>query len=746
MLSRLNPRPAQLDILEYTNGRMGISAVPGSGKTHTLSALAATLLVKERLRPDQEVLIVTLVNSAVRNFSQRIAWFIEGEGLIPDIGYRVRTLHGLAHDILMERPDLAGLSDRFQIIDEREAGHILDDAAINWLKTHPEFYDLYLSPEIDSYKRNRVEGDLTRLVSSTAGAFIRIAKDQQTTSVQIKQQLAGLHQPPLLLQMGSDIYEDYQRALAYRSAVDFDDLIRLALGSLQSDSEFLLRLRDRWPFILEDEAQDSSRLQEEILTLLTGPDGNWVRVGDPNQAIYETFTTASPHYLLDFMNQPDVQSLSLPNSGRSTQSIMDLANYLIDWVSTQDIQPALREALTGPHIQPSPPGDPQPNPADFPGGIFLSHIKYDPDKEVDAVALSVRRWLPEHPNETVAILTPRNERGDKIVAALKEAGIEPIELLRSTQSTRQTAELLSAILHYLDEPATTQRLIAVYRLLRRKEEEQKETAPLIQAVARILRSITHLEEYLAPHPDLDWLSEASGDELPEKVQSELESLRSLIQPWQKATTLPIDQLLLTIAQDIFEKPSDLALAHKLALLLETQAQNHPDWRLPEFIVELNTIAHNERKFLGFAEEDTGFDPDEYRGKVVVATIHKAKGLEWDRVYLMSVNNYDFPALDPYDTYFSEKWYVRNQLNLEAETLSLLNGLIHNDPGLLNMEEGTATLVSREAYVQERLRLLYVGITRARRELLVTWNTGKRGTAIPALPLLELQRYWENNHE
>ena len=746
MLSRLDPRPAQIDILEYTHGRMGISAVPGSGKTHTLSALAATLLVEERLRPDQEVLVVTLVNSAVRNFSQRIAWFIDGEGLIPDIGYRVRTLHGLAHDILMERPDLAGLSDHFQIIDEREADQILDDAAANWLKTHPEFYDLYLNPEIDSNKRHKIEQDFTRLISNSARAFIRIAKDQQITSPQIRQQLAGLAHPPLLLQMGADIYEDYQRALAYRSAVDFDDLIRLALGALQTDPDFLLRLRDRWPYILEDEAQDSSRLQEEILTLLTGPEGNWVRVGDPNQAIYETFTTANPRYLLDFMNKPGVRSLSLPNSGRSTQSIIDLANYLIDWVSMQDTHPALKYALTGPHIQPSPLGDPQPNPTNFPDGIFLSHIKYDPDKEVEAVVKSVRRWLPDHPNETAAILTPRNERGDKVVAALKEAGIKPIELLRSTLSTRQTAELLASILHYLDEPATTQRLIAVYHLLRRPEEEQKETAPLIQAVAKILRSCTHLEDYLAPHPDLDWLAEVSLDELPEPIQNELETLRNLILPWQKATTLPIDQLLLTIAQDIFSKPSDLALSHKLALLLETISQNHPEWRLPEFIIELNTIAHNERKFLGFAEEDTGFDPDEHRGKVVVATIHKAKGLEWDRVYLMSVNNYDFPALDPYDTYFSEKWFIRNQLNLEAETLSLLNGLIRNDPAALNLEEGVATLIGREAYVQERLRLLFVGITRARRELVGTWNTGKRGTAIPALPLLELQRYWENIHE
>ncbi len=71
-----------------------------------------------------------------------------------------------------------------------------------------------------------------------------------------------------LAQLGCDIYTDYQRALAYRGAVDFDDLIRLALTLLQNDEEYLERLRFRYPFILEDEAQDSSQTQQQILGLL----------------------------------------------------------------------------------------------------------------------------------------------------------------------------------------------------------------------------------------------------------------------------------------------------------------------------------------------------------------------------------------------------------------------------------------------------------------------------------------------
>ena len=161
---------------------------------------------------------------------------------------------------------------------------------------------------------------------------------------------------------------------------------------------------------------------------------------------------------------------------------------------------------------------------------------------------------------------------------------------------------------------------------------------------------------------------------------------------------------------------------------------------------MDRIARNERKFIGFSEEDTGFDPEQHKGKVVVATIHKAKGLEWDRVYLLSVNNYDFPSLDNYESWISEKWFVRDQLNLEAETLALLKALLQEDEVGLNLEEGEASRQARMDYAAERLRLLYVGITRARRELMITWNTGRKGTCFPSTPLLIMTDYLEANSD
>ena len=284
------PRPKQRDILAYSGGRMGISAVPGSGKTQILSLLAAQIIASGSLEDDQEVLVVTLVNSAVDNFSIRVGDLVQEMGLLPNLGYRVRTLHGLAHDIVRERPDLLGLADNFQIIDERIANQIRRDAAQAWLKSNPDAMETYLNPTVEESKLDWVRREhIPNKISEVALAFIRYAKDRQLTPQKIAASLENLPLPLHLAQMCAEIYQSYQQALIYRGALDFDDLIRLALQALTLDESYLERLRHRWPYILEDEAQDSSKLQEEILETLSASFGNWVRVGDPNQAIFETF-------------------------------------------------------------------------------------------------------------------------------------------------------------------------------------------------------------------------------------------------------------------------------------------------------------------------------------------------------------------------------------------------------------------------------------------------------------------------
>jgi DNA helicase-2/ATP-dependent DNA helicase PcrA len=736
------PRPSQSEILAYRGGKMGISAVPGSGKTHTLSALAAGIITRGELGVEQEVLIVTLVNSAVDNFSSRISGFIQERGLLPHIGYRVRTLHGLAHDIVREKPAAVGLEERFSIIDEREADFIRKEAAQAWLQAHPYGLDDYLDPEMEESKRDWVRrGQLPELVESLSLGFIRSAKDRRLTPENLRRLLDELPAALPLAEMGWEIYANYQRALAYRGAVDFDDLIRLSLRLLELDAEYLERLRYRWPYILEDEAQDSSMLQEQILRLLAGPQGNWVRVGDPNQAIFETFTTASPRYLREFIAHEAEFRRELPDSGRSQQSIINLANWLIDWVNGEHPASSARDSLTIPYIRPAPEGDPQPNPPDDSTGIRLIGRKFTPEEETNAVVDSLEKWLPEHKDWTVAVLVPRNQRGADVIEALKRRRIDYIEFLASTSSTRAAVGALGNVVNYLADPQSANKLARVYQVWRRDwragETEQHAT---YKHIPELLRKCREVESFIAPRPDWDWLANIAASET-EEITLELRAFREVVRRWQGTTLLPIDQMILTLAQDLFTEVSDLALAHKLALVLRQAADDHGDWRLPELTGELGVIARNERRFIGFSSDESGFSPEQHKGKVVVTTMHKAKGLEWDRVYLLSVNNYDFPSLQPYDRYISEKWFVRNGLNLEAEALAQLESLETNSEYKW-YAEGAATQQARLDYVKERLRLFYVGITRAKRELVITWNSGRTGEQTQAIPFATLMGWWE----
>lgn len=750
------PRPSQQRILDYCRQegrlRVGVSAVPGSGKTHILAYLAAELI--PRVADDQEVLVVTLVNAAVDNFRRRIDGFVARHGLLPGFNYRVCTLHSLAHEIVKQRPGLVGLAPDFDIVDERAALAILSDVVDGWLSQNTSFVDHYLLPTLDEkFVQQLRRTQVKDLALSIAQTFIKRAKDRRLTPLQLEGWLRDYAYDLPLARLGVDVYREYQARLA-RTGVDFDDLIRLAAQAIDLDPDFLARLRYKWPFILEDEAQDSSRLQEQVLRALAGMDGPggdegesrlWVRVGDPNQAIYQTFTTANPEHLRNFLQEDGVRGEPMPEAGRSTASIIRLANFLIDWTMAEHPSVAARGALSLPHIEPTPPGDPQPNPPDRPEGIHLSAEKFSPRKEVETVVRSVKRWLKANPQGTVAVLVARNSKGIDVANALRRADVPYVELLNSTAATRSTAGVLGNALQHLVAPTQPKQLATLFRAWQRDAWDLEDLQPVLKRAEQALAQQSLPETYLWPRPGEDWLEEDEAVAGDSELLDYLARFREMLRRWHQAAaeSVPIDQLILLLAQDLFTattSAADLALAHKFAVVMRRDSRDNPDWRLPQFTAQLAEIARNERRFLGFDEEDLGFEPPP--GQVTVATMHKAKGLEWDRVYLVGVNNYNFPSGQPHDDYFSEKWFVRDSLNLEAEALAQLAALESGD----DYFEGDATHDARLDLVQERLRLLYVGLTRARQELVVTWNTGRqardKAPNQAAAPLIALDTFWQ----
>ena len=143
-MNDLQLRPAQQKILEYENGRLAISAVPGSGKTFTLSLLAAKLIGNGRIDPNQQqILIVTYLNSSVDNFKARIRQRLEANEL-PDIGYTVRTLHSLALEIV--RSADSGLTD--------ESGRVVLEGPADDLKNNEDVREFYLGLTLEGKRKS----------------------------------------------------------------------------------------------------------------------------------------------------------------------------------------------------------------------------------------------------------------------------------------------------------------------------------------------------------------------------------------------------------------------------------------------------------------------------------------------------------------------------------------------------------------------------------------------------------------
>lgn len=736
-------RPSQQEIMTYRSGLMGISAVPGSGKTWTLSQLAVKLILSTELEPDQEILVVTFSNSAADNFSNRIGEKLRANGLIEGFGYRVRTLHGLANDIIHERPELVGLSNEFGIIDESESNEIMKDLVNQAMENHFDFLTSLISEDINEKKRESIiKSDFPDFLLNLARNWIKTVKDKQVTINQLEEWIAEPDTNPLM-SICLVIYRGYQAALNYRGSIDFDDLIRYALECLRLDPDLHKQLHYRWPYILEDESQDSSKLQQEILTTLVGDNGNWVRVGDPNQAIYESFTTADPNLLKMFVSREDVRSVDLPVSGRSAQNIIDLANALIDWVQTAHPNFGIRDALSPPFIQPTPPGDPQLNPAEIPGNINIVNRTMTSDQELVFLGKEVKRWLKDHPNSSVAILTFLNKRASEIVNYLKAEKIEVSDvLLKVPEPTRLSAGAIVLILKSLFDPLNPGHLARCFEVFYRQYQENPDLYRVLKSTSSFIRELENTEDYLYP-AQKDWLQDMEDEELNLDSVEMLKAFRQALKRWHAALILPLDQLVLVVSQDLNLENAELAIVHKLSGFIKSLLENNPLWSELDVMNELIGISKNNRGFATFSQKEDGFDPDDFRGKVIVATAHKSKGLEWDKVFLSSANNYDYPAGAEGEGYVSEKWFIADRRNLEAEILYDLESMRVQHAGGI-MLRSFDKQNSRDDVARERLRLFYVGITRAKQSLTISWNTGTNNNKRASLPFLYLSSLVNNN--
>jgi DNA helicase-2/ATP-dependent DNA helicase PcrA len=428
--------------------------------------------------------------------------------------------------------------------------------------------------------------------------------------------------------MLAGIYSRYQTALARQGGLDYDDLIWTAADRLEHEPDLAQALRRRWPYVLEDEAQDSVPLQEILLEQLTGPTGNWVRVGDPNQAITSTFTAAHPRFFSRFLDRPDVVARTLPNSGRSAPLIIGAANALLNWTIDNHPVPEVRaDAFRRQDILPAPPGDAQPNPPDSEAAARIRVYRHREEDELPAVARLAWEYAQEKPDQTLAILVPTHQVGFAIARHLDGLNADYDNLLRGSGREREVAAALHAVLAVLANPLDTRALQSAHSGL----SELRETGPLYEVspgdneeTARfraLLRSVYRPEALLFPREDEEIAAALPTGVATEEDVARLERLADFLRANFDLRALPIDDLALALADTLFlgargqgpgvrdesssagtwnlapgtsspQEPAelDLAIAYQIAAQLRLWREAQPEWRLPELVAQLQMVA------------------------------------------------------------------------------------------------------------------------------------------------------------
>ncbi|MCB8920676.1 MAG: ATP-dependent helicase [Ardenticatenaceae bacterium] len=751
----MNLRPAQEAILEYENGRLAISAVPGSGKTFTLSLLAAQLIGDGRIQPDsQQILIVTYLNASVDTFKARIRKRLTELELSTERGFDVRTLHSLALEIV--RQANGGDSEATAVLDDVQSSHYLALSVDQWIEDNREQWLQFLddaSPQKQARWRD--------ITSRTARTFIRVAKNERYRPEEILQRSMGAGgqggrgaeenspllpgSPAPLLSMLAGIYGRYQTLLTRQAALDFDDLIWQAVDLLEQRPDLAAQLRQRWPYVLEDEAQDSVPLQEILLETLTGEAANWVRVGDPNQAITSTFTAAHPRFFNAFSDRRDVLSLPLPNSGRCAPLIMGAANTLLDWVIDKHPVPEVRRhTFRRQAILPTPPGDAQPNPPDSEAAVRIKVYKHREDEELPAIAQLAAKYARERADHTLAILVPTNQIGYDLAERLDDLEISYDNLLRGGGREREIAAAMYAILAVLADPLDTRAIVAAHASLHELGHPAA-TGPVenLDRFHTVLRSVYQPEALLFPWDEAQWQAALPAGVLPEDDWPHVARLCDFLRRMFALRELPIDDLALTLGDELFAwsqdvHETDLAIAYQIATLMRGWRDMQPHWRLPELAAELADVADGRRRLPITTPADLGYEPEP--GRITLTTQHSAKGLEWDAVFLVGIDGFwipgslDAPFLGVHDFLGGDP---------TAEAAAQLRYLMAGESGLYTGR--TATESAHIDIISERLRLLYVGVTRARRYLHLsrsraTRQYNKEREAEPATVLGVLYQY------
>lgn len=626
---KITPRDDQKPVLDYKKGSMAISAVPGAGKTTILLALIIKLI--ERGVIPTNIFVLTYMDSAARNFRERIKNMCPNTTLLPNIS----TIHGLALKIIKENSnsERLNLSADFDICDDTQRMRIIKGITGKFTKTEADEFDRAISV------LKLQEGDISKPSSDKK------------------------------IEKFKTFFKEYQAQLREANLIDYDDILIMSVKLLENNPDILEYYQNICEYIIEDEAQDSSGVQQRLIGLLSGKHKNLIRCGDINQAITTTFSNADVEGFRRFIAEADT-TVEMNHSQRCTQDVMTLANNLVNFGNE-----ILPKAFFTSYMQ----GVTGKNPVSE--NAIFSRVFENAFAERNFVLKEIKNILTRNKNATIGILLRNNYQVASWAGFINDAGLKSITRSESL-GQKGVFNTIFSILKFIQNPFDNEVLVSTYETL---------------ADLGFYKQRLQLEIRASEKPFI----EKDGDDI---ESAALAQFLWDMQYWLNSSTLPLEELVIRIGLFYYTSDIEKSNVYLIAILVKRlNASGKFDLTLQrlEELAKKPTLSG----FKFFSEEE---DKDAMRGKVQIMTLHKSKGDEFEYVFLpeMAEKNLSIDV---------------SKAKTKASTIFMEEVRAFN-PSYKSKSE----LELREFNSEESLRLLYVAITRAQLKLYITTSAKAKG--------------------